>query len=184
MKKIYEADDMKIMKNRLYALLPFMLFLVFSLFGCTSKRTFYQEGSDWDSLRFPLLEPYYAINVLPDPSESGWEINLDNKKSIQSNFRYYGAILDVRKIAVENGVIMVYSAYSEPIMLAGEKREKKPLHWFILIPGQTELGFENEAEFLYRLKDYNISQPKWQEPLPILQKFDQTRCLEWIPGCK
>jgi hypothetical protein len=183
MKKIYEAEEMKIMKNRLYTLLPFTLFLVFSLFGCTSKRTFYQEGSDWDSLRFPLIEPYYAIYVPPLDNEYGWAINLFETPS-HRNFRYYRTIADVRKIAVENGVIMVYSAYSKPIMLAGEKREEKPLQWFILIPGQGELGFETEAEFLNRLEDYNISQPKWQEPLPILQKFDQTGCLEWIPGCK
>ena len=79
---------------------------------------------------------------------------------------------------------MVYTPYSKPIMLAGEELEEKELHWFILIPGQVELGFETEDEFLIRLKDYGISLPKWQEPKPILQKYDQTGCLEWIPDCK
>jgi hypothetical protein len=173
----------KMLKNRLNSLILLVLPLVCSLSACAFERTFYEKGSGWDYLRFPLIEPYYAIYVESNNNDIGWSIPLNERPSSR-NFRYYSAIVDVRKVAVENEVIMVYTPYSKPIMLASEDLEEKELHWFILIPGQAELGFETEAEFLDRLNDYGIDQPKWQEPKPILQKFDQTGCLELIPGCE
>jgi hypothetical protein len=76
---------------------------------------------------------------------------------------------------------MVYSTNSKPIDIGGGVL--KELHWFILIPDQAELGFETEDEFYSNLQEIGIEQPAWQEPLSILQKYDQTRCLEWIPDC-
>ncbi len=164
------------------------LLTIFLLLGCSlgpksTKKPFYQTGSGWDYLRFPLLEPYYAIKI---DDEHGWTIPLYAKKS-QTNFWYYFDVQDVRKIAVKNNVIMLYSAYSKPITVNitdDGKEENKELHWFILIPDQTERGFETEKEFIVNLQQFGIEQPEWREPLSILQKFDQTRCLEWIPGCK
>lgn len=167
------------MKNiRLSLLIMAVLFLGFSINACTFKKTFYQRGSGWDYLRFPLLEPYYAIKI---PDQGGWGIPLYIESS-KRNFLHLGDIKDVTKIAVENGTILVYSSYSKPIDIGGG--QLKELHWFILIPDQTELGFETEDEFNISLLQYGIEQPLWQEPIFILQTFDQTRCLDWIPECK
>jgi hypothetical protein len=163
---------------RLFFLLTVTLFFGCSLNACSTTNPFYQKGSGWDYLRFPLLEPYYAIKI---DDQYGWTIPLYAEPS-QSNFRYYPAILKVTKIAVENGAIMVYSKYSKRI--ESDQGQEKELHWFILIPNQTETGFETEEEFNIGLQQYGIHQPQWQEPLSILQTFDQTRCLKWIPGCK
>lgn len=161
-----------------YFLLTAMLLLGCSLNACSAKKSFYQTGSGLDYLRFPLLEPYYAIKI---SDEYGWQVPI-NTDPAQRNFRYYPDILNVTKVAVENGRVMVYSAYSKPIVWDGG--QEKELHWFILIPGQTEIGFETEEVFISSLQQYGIDQPRWQEPLSILKKFDQTGCLAWIPRCK
>ncbi|MHC1730418.1 MAG: hypothetical protein AB9888_00070 [Bacteroidales bacterium] len=156
----------------------FLLMLSF-LTSCSVKKTFYQNGSGLDYLRFPLLEPYYAIKI---DGGNGWVISLHAKQSAR-NFWYYLDIQDVTKIAVENGMIFVYSTYSKPIeIVAGG--QKKELHWFILIPGQTETGFETEEEFNLGLWQYGINTLQWQDPLSILKEYDQTGCLDWIPDCK
>jgi hypothetical protein len=166
-------------KRRLFLILTTMLIMHCSLCACSPKNDFYQKGSGWDYLRFPLLEPYYAIyNVAED--ENGWVIPLHLEPS-KKNFLHYLDIQDVRKIAVENGTIMVYTPYSKLIQIS--EGQDKELHWFIIRPDQGELGFETEEEFIFSLKQYDIDQPMWYEPLSILQKFDQTRCLEWIPNC-
>ncbi len=162
---------------RVYFLLTMILLMGCSLNTCATEKSFYQKGSGWDYLRFPLLEPYYAIKI---SDEYGWTIPLNIEPS-KTNFLYSGGIQDVTKIAVENGMIMVYSPYFRLIDVGGG--QVKELHWFILIPYEAELGFETEAEFIISLQQYGLDQPLWQEPLSILQTFDQTRCLEWIPGC-
>lgn len=163
---------------RPYFLLTALLLLGGALIVCATPKSFYQQGSGWDYLRFPLLEPYYAIKI---DDQYGWQIPLYVEPS-QSNFRYYPDILNATKIAIENNTIMVYSAYSKLIEL--DKGQEKELHWFILIPNHTETGFETEEEFNISLQQYGIHQPQWQNPLSILQTFDQTGCLKWIPGCK
>ena len=163
---------------RLYYLLTAILFLVSFLSACSTKKSFYRKGSGPDYLRFPLLEPYYAIKIT---DEYGWQIPI-NTDLAQRNFRYYPNILNVTKVAVENGRVMVYSAYPKPIVLDGGK--EKELHWFILVPDKTETGFEAEEAFISSLQQYGVNQPQWQEPQAILKRFDQTGCLEWIPGCK
>lgn len=146
--------------------------------ACSVQKSFYQQGSGLDYLRFPLLEPYYAIYVT---NEYGWSIPLHGKPTTR-NFLYYLNIQDVRKIAVENGVIMIYTPYTKQIDLGdGQKRE---LHWFILVPDQIELGFGKEEDFKNKIQQYDINEPAWQDPKTILLKFDQTGCLDWIPDCQ
>jgi hypothetical protein len=167
------------MKNkRWFLFLIALLFLGFYLNACSVKKTFYQKGNGWDYLRFPLLEPYYAIKI---SEKNGWVVSL-NVEPAKRNFLHYLDIQDVRKIAVENGIITAYTPYPKPILMVDG--QEKELHWFILIPDQAELGFGTEEEFNLRLQQYDINKLKWQEPLTILQTYDQTGCLDWIPGCK
>lgn len=146
--------------------------------ACSFQESFYQKGSGWDYVRFPLLEPYYAIYI---SDEYKWEISLQDGLPSR-NFKYFSAILDVEKIAVDRGVIMVYTPYSESIYVS--PTQEKELHWFVLVPGQAELGFETEEEFVTQIMKYDLGQPSWQEPISILQTYDQTGCLDWIPECK
>ena len=54
----------------------------------------------------------------------------------------------------------------------------------ILIPDRNlELGFENEVDFLDYIRQNNLNEPEWLEPLAILQKYNETGCLDWIPDC-
>jgi hypothetical protein len=163
--------------KRLPILLIVSLLLMWSLNACSTKKSFYELGSGWDYLRFPLLEPYYAIKI---DDELGWQISLHAEPS-QRNFRHFLNIRNVQKIAVEKGMVLVYSPYSKAIdLLDGQKKE---LHYFILLPNQNELGFETEEELSLILQQYGINQPQWQEPFSILTEFDQSGCLKWIPTC-
>lgn len=155
-----------------------VIILLITISACSNRDSFYEKGSGWDYLRFPLLKPYYAIYI---SDEYEWEISLQDGLP-KRNFKYLSAILNAEKIAIEKGFVMVYTPYSKPVYITPEK--EKELHWFILIPGQAELGFETEEEFNTQIKKYDISQPIWQEPKSILQTYDQKNCLDWIPGCK
>ncbi len=158
----------------------FVIFFSFILFSCFSPDSFYKSGSGWDYLRFPLLKPYYAMSLSND--ELIWVIPLEHELPLKKE-SFLIQIRDVRKIAVTDNVIMAYSPDSTKI--ASDNVEEKIFHWFILIPDESvEMGFENEDDFLNYIRQNNISEPQWLEPIVILQKFDKTGCLDWIPECQ
>lgn len=164
-------------------LIVFCSLLVMLIGGCiilksSEPKSFYDIGSDWDYVRFPILEPYYAMNI---SDENGWVISLYVEPT-KRTFRDYIQILQVTKIAVENDVIMVYSSYTR--LIRDEDGKEKELHWFILIPNQAEIGFETEKEFMTALPQYGIEEPAWQEPLALLKTYNKTGCLDWFPDCK
>jgi hypothetical protein len=165
------------MKKKYHILIFLIIFISCLFLTWPRNRSFYEKGSGWDYLRFPLLEPYYAIQI---SEKYGWTIPLEAVTS-DKNFRHYLEILNVSKVAVEEDKILVYSTFSKPIET--NEGEAKELHWFILIPGKSEFGFSSEEEFIQKLQDLGIFKPNWQEPLFLLQKFDQTGCLDWIPDC-
>ena len=164
----------------------FFLMTIFFLTLLSSCKTveyfqqgsFYRNGSEWDHLRFPLLKPYFAIYI---DDEYGWGIPLEGSPS-NRDFYYYIQLHDVQKIAVENGVVMVYTPYKE---LVDEIVGQKVLYWFAFVPDQKiEKGFENEDDFLAYIQQYGIRQPSWRNPDDILKEYDDTWCLDWIPTCK
>lgn len=170
---------MKIILNKIYL----MIFLSVILTGCNvityfQQDPFYREGSEYDSLRFPLIKPYYAIYL---NDEYGWDIPLETDPASR-DFYYYLTLHDVRKIAIEQGVIMIYTPFEEHV---AESVGQKVLYWFVFVPGQQiEMGFDNEADFLTYTQQFGIGEPSWREPIDILQEYDQTWCLDWIPACK
>jgi hypothetical protein len=162
---------------RVYLLLIVIaLLLGFCINTFVTKKSFYQMGTGWGYAQFPLLEPYYAIN---SDDQIGWQISL-HAKPPKTNIGFT-AISNVTEIAVENGVILVYSAYDKPIQLLGG--QKKELHWYVLIPDGIEAGFETEATFNLSLKQYDIEQPDWQEPFSLFRTYAWTGCLPWISNC-
>ena len=144
------------------------------------KDSFYQYGgSSRDYLRFPLIKPYYAIYL---SDEVGWQIPLDLESDpSQVDLYYYLSLPHVQKIAVDNGVIMVYAPYELP---TDKTINHNVPQWYALLVDQNvEIGFVSEAEFLAYIRQYGIDQLDWQEPDDILQEYNQTRCLDWIPDC-
>jgi hypothetical protein len=142
------------------------------------RDPFYNDGSDWDHLRFPLIKPYYATW---STHGLGWAINL-HVSPLDKDIYYYLSLLDVQKIAVENGVIMVYTPYEESV---DEDVGQKVLYWFAIVPHQNiETGFETEAELLDYIQQYGIDKPDWRDPDDISLEYDQTWCLDWIPDCE
>jgi hypothetical protein len=157
----------------------FMITLSFLLPACSSRDSFYRKGSGWDYLRFPLLKPYYAMSLSNE--EIKWVIPLERESPLKKE-SFLMEIRDVVKIAVVDNAIMLYSQDSTKI--ASSNIEEKVFHWFILIPNEhLEMGFENEDGFLKYLYQNDMDQPQWLEPISVLQEFDQTGCLDWIPDC-
>jgi hypothetical protein len=162
----------------------FLLAIVFSIFLSSCKIAeyfqqddFYRNGSEWDHLRFPLIKPYYAIYIT---DEFGWGIPLYSRIS-DSNIYYYPQLNDIQEISVENDVIMIYTPYEQDVEKSvGEK----VYNWFVLVPSQnSEMGFENEKDFLAYIQLHGIQQPSWRSPDDILEEYDETWCLPWIPTC-
>lgn len=139
---------------------------------------FYRWGSEWGYLRFPLIRPYCAIY---SNDEFGWQIPLETDPSLRE-FYYYFSLNDVHKIAVEKGVIMVYTPFKQPVE---ESIGEKVLYWFVFVPDQKiEKGFDNEPDFLGYIKQFGIGDPAWRAPDDILREYDETGCLDRIPNCK
>ena len=160
--------------------------LLILLSGCNCieyfrRDSFYKQGSGWDYLRFPLIKPYYAL-ASSDPNDKyGWSIHLEGDPASR-DFYYYLELHDIQKIAVVRGIIMVYTPFKVDV---DESVGQKVIYWFVFIPEQSiEKGFDNEADFLAYIHQYDIQEPSWRTPLSILQEYDQTWCLDWIPGCK
>jgi hypothetical protein len=170
---------MNVKHFRLYFLsaLLFTLLSGCNITGNFQRDPFYEAGSEWDHQRFPLIKPYYAIYK---SDEYGWQIPLPVE--IPSNDLYYYITLqDIRKIAIENGVIMVYTPYKEAVE---ESVGQKILYWFVFVPAQKiEIGFDKESDFLNYIQQYGVKNPPWREPDTILKEYDQTQCLDWIPDC-
>jgi hypothetical protein len=134
---------------------------------------FYQSTGGLDFLRIPLIKPYDAIK---GNEKLGWEIDM------KTNDTYYISIKGIEKIAIEKGIILIYTPYNEE---SAEGLGEKILYWFALIPSKgIEKGFDNEDDFIKYIQDYGIREPTWLDPNAVFKQFDKTGCLQWIPDCK
>ncbi len=165
------------------ALLLLCIFTNWARYSRVNKDPFYNDPG-WDAMRIPLIKPYEMLKLdqkLEINQKLGWSITLHVSPS-EKEVYYYLDIHDINKIAIKNGVIMAYTNYTQEVDTnAGEK----VLYWFVIIPNKKiETGFDAEAEFLNYVQTYGIQQPPWVEPDAAYKQFDETGCLEWIPGCK
>lgn len=167
-----------------FRLVTYIIILFTITFGCSllSPRSrnsdpFYRGTGDWESLRFPLIKPY---EVVKSSEELGWRVKLELSPS-KENTSYF-SIKGIKKIAVDNGIIMIYSPYKDDTALSlGEKL----LYWFVLIPDKSiEVGYENEGDFLEYIQDNGVKNPSWLDPNDIFKRYEKTGCLDWIPGCE
>ena len=169
-----------------------LIFLAIILCGCavndsSQQDAFYSDGGDpWGGqMKFPLIKPYFAIHneILQSDSsnvEKRWDIWLQKPPS-ERDFYYYTTIYDVQKIAVKDGVILVYSSYEREVQ---EEYGQEILYWFVIIPDESiEMGFNQIKDFLEYIQQWDIQEPIWQNPDDIMLEFNQTQCLDWIPGC-
>ncbi len=154
----------------------FILVSACSIFRLPSSDPFYSSSGDWDSIRVPLIKPYEAISI-----GSGWNIQL-HISPLDKEIYWYINLSKVEKIVVENNVIMVYTRYKQDVV---EEAGQKELYWFVIIPDEKiETGFDNEADFLRYVREFNINNVSWESPDDLHQRFLHSGCLEWIPGCQ
>ena len=139
---------------------------------------FYIDNGAWDFPRIPLIKPYYMIYT---GDEFGWQMPLLANPPSKGLYYYY-KVDDIQKLDVENGVLMIYTPFNEPV---DASKGQRILHWFAIVPDRNiEEGFDNEADFLNYIHIYNIQQPLWEEPASVIKQFGKTGCLDWIPDCK
>lgn len=143
-----------------------------------TQDPFYQDNGESSFGSFPLIKPYKAINA---DKEFGWYIDLHVDPSMKELY-YYNSLRNIEKIAVENGVIMVYTPYIKSV---NKEFGEKVMHWFVIVPDQNiETGFDVESDFLNYIQKFDIKQPNWINPSSAFEQFDRTWCLDWIPACK
>lgn len=159
------------------------LMLLISLSSCTwlpgfYKDPFYKNSGGFDSFRLPLLKPYYLTYL---DTETSWDMELQADPPSESTY-YYLTLHDIQKIAIANGIIMLYTPYIERSI--DPNIGQKIYHWFAIVPSANiEEGFENEDDFLEYVKEFDIQQINWQSPEDLYKIFTRTGCLDWIPGC-
>jgi hypothetical protein len=170
-------------KMKKSSLFVFLIGLFLFLVSCVLTRyhnpdPFYSSYEDWDLIRFPLIKPYEAGKL---QNNDWWGVSIPWTPNSPS-LLYSSGVPYVQKIAVENDVIMVYTPY-EPVV--SENLRDDVFHWFVFVPGKDiRTGFYNESDFLVYVRIYNISEVEWEDPDNIFQRFRNTGCLEWIPGCQ
>jgi hypothetical protein len=161
------------------------IFLIILLSGCSffyrvHKDDFYNDVGTWDSARLPLLNPYYLIYI---DKEYGWQMPI--KGNFPPDYYYYngGDLLDIRKVAVEDNIVMVYTPRDRNV---DDSLGQKVLHWFVMIPdkGNSEIGFDSETAFLNYIQTLGIHGVTWVEPDVAYKRFDETGCFDWIPDCE
>jgi hypothetical protein len=167
-----------------------ILFLSISyLTSCASPvqhaDPFYNVNYDDYPLRhLPLIKPTEAKYRA---SSSQWRIFIDYGIFVavptrQDNFFYVYDVEELEKFAVENGVIMAYSAYVDTE--ADAYIQDNYYHWFVLIPDQEiAAGFHTEAEFREHIQTLGIQEIDWQTPDEAYEQFTKTGCLAWFPDC-
>jgi hypothetical protein len=113
--------------------------------------------------------------------EYSWQMPLLANPSSKSTY-YYSNLHDIRKLAVEKGIIMLYTPYVERNI--DTSIGQKIYHWFVIMPtSNIEEGFENESAFLDYIQQFEIQEPNWLDPSKTYEQFFQTGCLDWIPDC-
>jgi hypothetical protein len=136
--------------------------------------------------RIPLIKP---TEIKYRESLHHWRILIDYGVSVHVPTRpgnvlriYIYAVNELEKFAVENGVIMAYSAYVDTE--ADAYIQDNYYHWFVLIPEQKiGEGFHTEAEFREYIQSLGIQDPDWRTPDEARKQFLRTGCLEWFPDC-
>ncbi len=171
-------------RKQLRFLYGLLFLLVFFLSTCRPtfqlhEDPFYNNIGKSDSLRFPLIKPYYLVYI---DQKTSWQMPLLADPPSESTY-YYFNLHDIRKLSVENGVIMLYTPYVENNI--DQSLDQRIYHWFVIVPASNiEEGFENENAFLEYIKQVDVYQPIWLDPNEVYEQFFQTGCLKWIPECK
>jgi hypothetical protein len=168
----------------------FLFFIsICSLTNCSSRvkhaDPFYNVEQPFSIPRIPLIEPT-EVEYLE--SFYHWRIFIDYDISVRvptrpgNVFYIYDGVNELEKFAVENGVIMAYSAYVDTE--ADAYIQDNFYHWFVLIPDQEIAeGFQTEAEFREYIQSLGIQDPDWRTPDEARKQFLRTGCLEWFPDC-
>lgn len=77
---------------------------------------------------------------------------------------------------------MVYTPYEPKV---SENLRDEVFYWFVFVPAMDiQIGFNNEGDFLTYIQVYDIGEVDWESPDSLFQRFRETGCLEWIPGCQ
>lgn len=150
-----------------------------SIFAQKHEDPFYDDIGTYDSSRLPLQNPHYLVYI---DEQYGWQMPVKGNFPDDQYAYNGGDLLEITKVAVENGVVMVYTPR---IRKVDENAEQKVLRWFVMIPNEKnfEIGFANEAEFLEYVQKFGINQPQWVEPNIAYKEFCNTGCLGWTPNC-
>jgi hypothetical protein len=162
-----------------FCLVVLILLSSCALFTRLNKDPFYNDSGGIDSYRLPLLKPYYLRYL---NSETSWDMELHADPPSETTY-YYLTLHDIRKVAIENGVIMVYTPFIEGNI--DKSIGQKVYHWFVIVPeANIEEGFDSESALLEYVKRFDIEQVDWQNPDDLYTVFTKTGCLNWIPDCQ
>ena len=146
---------------------------------------FYNVNDAFSWSRIPLIKPIEATYLDSSypwrvflPPYGPW-VSVPNRQDI---FIYSYDIEELEKFAVENGVIMAYSAYVDKE--ADAYIQDNYYHWFVIIPEQEIAeGFHTEDEFREYIQTLGVQDPDWQTPEEAYKQFKRTGCLDWFPDC-
>lgn len=155
---------------------------------------FYNDdgGDRFPYTQFPLIKPYYVYTMdVGSPwiieligINGGLRIELQNM-GLPDNaaYVYYYDVVDVRKISVQDGIIMAYSPYVDDE--APQSIQDNYYQWFVVIPDrEITMGFHEEDAFQEYIQTLGIQKPDWQKPFDASRQFSSTGCLDWLPDCQ
>lgn len=173
-----------------------MVFLSISfLTGCIPRvnhaNPFYDvNDNDFPLIHLPLIEPIEATQAR---SSSPWTLGpiyglniaipKTHEEEIQKIYSYNG-VMELEKFAVQDGVIMAYSASIDQEAYAYIRNNY--YHWFVIVPSkEIAKGFHTEDEFRQYIQTIGIQDPVWWKPNDAYHKYSLSGgCMDWITDCK
>jgi hypothetical protein len=176
--------------------LSFMIYAsILLLTGCRPfvhhSNPFYDyDGDDFPIVHLPLIDP---VKITQGRPSSPWKMGIPDgiyiaipkkkEEEVQKDY-LYSTVQNLEKFAIQDGVILAYSAYVDPE--ADEFIRNNFYHWFVIIPSKKiTKGFQAEDEFREYIKTISLQNPVWWTPDEAYHKFVVNGgCMDWIPDCK
>jgi len=143
------------------------------ILSCNNSNSFYNDYSEADLYRLPLIKPYKLITNVGEGMQDklpAWQLTF-TKPYVRKN-KLVDNFVNVRVVNIEDSII-----YGGP---GKYERHWNPDFWFIInTKTSDEMIFEDEDSWKTKLKSLNCNQDTLYDVWPAFEIFKKDATLPW-----